>query len=118
MLAEVTVMARRQLLGEAPQCAVHNPPVAPKVASVSNVDLRSAHPLEAHVLRRDVQDEPETRRSTPYPGHIPDEDEQLGASSLQQHRISVSKIVGPRSRGSKAKSADRVDWHASPAVGD
>src|SRR6266516_3779557 len=63
-LAEVTVLAPGQLLGEAPQRAVHNPPVAAKALSVKNVDLRSAHelPLEARVLRRYARDEPETRR--------------------------------------------------------
>jgi hypothetical protein len=63
-LAEVTVLAPGQLLGEAPQRAVHNPPVAAKAPSVKNVDLRSAHerPLEARVLRRYARDEPETRR--------------------------------------------------------
>src|SRR5262249_54598483 len=64
ILAKVTVMAPRQLLGEAPQHAAHNPPVAAKAPSVKNVDLRSAHecPLEARVLRRYARDEPETRR--------------------------------------------------------
>jgi integrase len=64
ILAEVTVLATGQLLGEAPQRAVHNPPVAAKAPSVKNVDLRSAHerPLEARVLRRYARDEPETRR--------------------------------------------------------